>query len=718
MFADVVPLKPRPSSAAFEGVCPPPSPILRFKPSPLSGVSSGPRTAPTIRNSTSAQRTFAAAVCAAMAVATLLLLPFAQTPWPVMQAFLPMYQTAIIGACLITAFLMYGHYQSTRFVALLHLSASYLYTAGILVMQFLSFPGAFIKNGQVFGGPQTTIWLWVFWHVGPALGVLSYAWTEYRHPALTAANYKAAVLRTAIGLFCALGATALLVTVFHDQLPVLDLNGDFKRITSTGIAPGLEIILAAALVCLWRAGGFRNVVHVWLGIVLVALLCDNAITMMAGNRLTLGWYVGRFGALIASAVMMLVYLHEILASYQRSMEKSEQLAHSNAQLDSDILRRKHREEMLRETDRRKDEFLAMLAHELRNPLAPISAAAELLGRVKLDQGRIKQTSEIISRQVKHITDMVDDLLDVSRIAKGLAELETTPLDIRSIVTDAVEQVSPLIQSRRHHLILHLSPDASTVLGDRKRLLQVIANLLINAAKYTNEGGTIHLKTKVEHARVVLIVEDNGIGMAPAMVARVFDLFAQAERKADRSTGGLGLGLALVKSLVELHGGSVSCASQGLAKGSQFTVSLPRVADSPTNKNQRKSKPGDLASSKSLQIMVVDDNVDAAQLLGMFLEASGHRVTVEHGSRQALERARLESPDVCLVDIGLPEIDGNELACRLRMLPESKNAVLIAVSGYEQDADRERSTEAGFNHYMVKPLDMTKLANLLRAVPNC
>ncbi|MDB5821313.1 MAG: response regulator [Herminiimonas sp.] len=715
MFADVVTSKfPLPATTQ-EGVRLSPSTVTPNQGSLVSGTSPILGPASPIRSSTSQQRAFATAACIAMVLVTALLLRLAQTPWPIIQAFLPMYQTAIIGACLITAFLMYGHYEGTRSLALLHLSASYLYTAAVLLMQFLSFPGAFIKSGQIFGGPQTTIWLWVAWHVGPALGVLSYAWTEYRHPGLTVANHKAAVTHTAIGLFCALGATALMVSVFHDQLPVLDFSGDFSRVTTIGIAPAIEVLFAAALICLWRASRFRNVVHVWLGIVLVALLCDNAITMMAGTRLTLGWYVGRFSALIASTVMMLVYLHEILASYHRSIERSERLAHSNAQLDSDIVQRKQYEEMLRETDRRKDEFLAMLAHELRNPLAPISAAAELLSWVKLDDAVVRQTSQIIARQVKHMTGMVDDLLDVSRVTKGLAKLESASLDIRSIVTDAVEQVRPLIQSRRHQLILHLSPDASTLLGDRKRLLQVIANLLINAAKYTNEGGNIHLTTKVEHDRIVLIVEDDGIGMAAAMVSQAFDLFTQAERTSDRSTGGLGLGLALVRSLVERHGGSVSCASEGLGKGSQFTVSLPRVADEISSDAQQNTEPSLVASSKPLRILVVDENVDAAELLGMYLEASGHQVSIEYGSRAALERARLESPDVCLLDIGLPEMDGNELAYRLRLQPESTNSVLIAVSGYDQDTDRKKSLEAGFDHYMVKPVDMAKLAALFEAV---
>jgi signal transduction histidine kinase len=674
--------------------------------------SSGPDAIPAVRSATTAQRMFALGVCVAMVGVTMFLMPFAHAPWAKIQAFLPMYQTAIIGTSLLTAFLMYGHYKATRSIALLHLSASYLYTAGILIMQFLSFPDAFLKQGQFFGGPQTTIWLWCFWHLGPALGVLFYAWSEYRHPGLTTANHKAALLRTAIGLFFALGATSLLVTVFHNHLPPLDFKGDFSRITSTGIAPGLELILAVALTVLWRASRFRNVLHVWLGIVLVALLCDNAITMLAGSRLTMGWYVGRFGALIASSVMMLVYLQGMKESYQRSIKMAALLTSSNARLDSEIVQREGYEEKLRETDRRKDAFLAMLAHELRNPLAPISAAAELLNRFKLDEMRVKKTGEIIGRQVKHMTGLIDDLLDVSRVTSGLVELDNTPLDIRLVVSDAVEQISPLIESRRHHLLLNLSPDRSTFVGDKKRIVQIIANLLTNAAKYTNHGGNIQLTTKVEHGRLILTVEDDGIGMAPELVVRVFDLFTQAERTPDRTTGGLGLGLALVKRLVELHGGNVTCASQGLGNGSQFMVCLPCLTDPDQKIEQHQTEQDIPALSKALHIMVVDDNADAAQMLCLFLETSGHTVIVEDRSRRALERARLELPDVCLIDIGLPEMDGNELAHRLRLQPETTKTILVAITGYGQDHDRKNSMAAGFDHYMIKPVDMTKLAVVL------
>jgi PAS domain S-box-containing protein len=366
---------------------------------------------------------------------------------------------------------------------------------------------------------------------------------------------------------------------------------------------------------------------------------------------------------------------------------------------------------LKEADARKDEFLAMLAHELRNPLAPIRSAAEILKIARLDESRVQKTSEIIARQVGHMTSLVDDLLDVSRVTRGLVKLEKKPLDIKHIVTDAVEQVNPLVRARRHHLALHLSPEAAMVCGDKKRLVQVIGNLLNNAAKYTPEGGNIRLKTEVEDSKVLLSVIDDGIGMEPGLAARVFDLFAQAERTPDRSSGGLGLGLALVKSLVELHEGTVTCASEGLGKGSRFTVCLPLLTVEGRRIEQQRDG-GAPQAKKSLRIMIVDDNADAAQMLAMFLETMGHEVLVEYGARQALEQAHAKRPDVCLLDIGLPEIDGNELAQQILAQPETAKTVLIAVTGYGQEHDRRTALAAGFRHYLVKPVDPEQLLALL------
>ena len=379
---------------------------------------------------------------------------------------------------------------------------------------------------------------------------------------------------------------------------------------------------------------------------------------------------------------------------------------------SDITERKASEEKLREADRRKDEFLAMLAHELRNPLAPIGAAAELLQRMKLDEAIVKRTSQIIGRQVGHMTALIEDLLDVSRVTRGLVELDTAPLDVGAMLHEAVEQVMPLIQARRHDLTLNLPPPDTQIAGDRKRLVQVVANLLDNAAKYTPEAGRLEVASNIDAERRLCIdVRDNGIGMAPELAARAFELFAQAERSSDRASGGLGLGLALVKNLVELHGGEVACDSAGPGLGSRFTVCLPllerRVDAAPPPEELRSA-----AQSGSLRVMIVDDNVDAAVTLSMLLESGGHRVAVEHDALRALECARGFRPHACLLDIGLPGIDGLELARRLRALPETRDAMLVAVTGYGQARDRDQILGAGFDHHLVKPIDTGRLYAVL------
>jgi PAS domain S-box-containing protein len=378
----------------------------------------------------------------------------------------------------------------------------------------------------------------------------------------------------------------------------------------------------------------------------------------------------------------------------------------------DISDRIRAEDALRQADRRKDEFLAMLAHELRNPLAPISAAADLLALGKAGEDRIRQTSGIIARQVKHMTGLVDDLLDVSRVTRGLVTLDKTRLDARRILADAVEQVRPLIEMRRHRLAVHTPPEDAFLDGDAKRLVQVVTNLLNNAAKYTPEGGDIALGMAVEGGSIRISVADNGIGMAPELQPTVFELFIQATRTSDRAQGGLGIGLALVKRLVELHGGSIAVHSDGIGKGSLFEVWLPRLAEQEVPAlTQPHALPAG-APGKILKVLVVDDNTDAAKMLGILIEELGHQAFVELHPRAAIERARSEAPDFCLLDIGLPDMDGFALARLLRSRPETANAVLIAVSGYGQPEDREAAFSAGFDHYFAKPIECARLAGLL------
>ncbi|NNG22321.1 hybrid sensor histidine kinase/response regulator [Telluria aromaticivorans] len=380
----------------------------------------------------------------------------------------------------------------------------------------------------------------------------------------------------------------------------------------------------------------------------------------------------------------------------------------------DITDRVRAEEALRQADQRKDEFLAMLAHELRNPLAPITSAAAMLSIRPGDEPTVRRSSAIIARQAKHMTGLIDDLLDVSRVTRGKVELDNHVLDMRDVIADAMEQVRPLIERHAHHLVLRLPPAPAPVFGDRKRLVQVMTNLLSNAAKYTPDGGNIEVLLEPGPDALAIRVIDDGIGMTADLTASAFELFSQGARGLDRSQGGLGIGLALVKSLLQLHGGLVTVHSAGPGKGSMFEVTLPRLAGAPgiagtVPVSHAEEQPG------SLRIAVVDDNEDAAAMLAMYLESCGHKVAISPSAQHALERLPEFRPDVCLLDIGLPGMNGFELARSLRADPATAGATLIAITGYAQEQDRQDAISAGFDDLFAKPVDLDFLnASLTRA----
>jgi len=379
---------------------------------------------------------------------------------------------------------------------------------------------------------------------------------------------------------------------------------------------------------------------------------------------------------------------------------------------SDVTMRKRVEDELRAANRQKDQFLAMLAHELRNPLAPIITAAQLLQRGSLDPERARHASDIIVRQAEHMTDLVNDLLDVSRVTRGLAEIEKEDLEVAAIVNGAIEQVKPLLDMKRHELKLDLPAQPLHVSGDRTRLVQVVSNILNNAAKYTPPAGRIRVRVTRDEGEAVIAVCDNGQGIEPQVLPYIFDLFTQAERTPDRSQGGLGIGLALVKSLVALHGGRVAAHSEGLNKGSEFVIRLPLLQ---AGQDQASEQQAVQADGGPVRVLVVDDNADAAQMLATLLEAHGHAVSVEFDGTGGLARALRERPEVMLLDIGLPDMDGHELARRLRASPDTANALLIALTGYGQSEDRERARQAGFDRHLVKPADLSELLRILAEV---
>jgi len=373
----------------------------------------------------------------------------------------------------------------------------------------------------------------------------------------------------------------------------------------------------------------------------------------------------------------------------------------------DISERVRAEEALRDADRHKDEFLAMLAHELRNPLAPIRNAAELLNRLIPPVGDAHSVLEIVRRQVSHLSRLVDDLLDVSRITQGRIELELQQVDLATVIAQAVETVEPLIHEKRHHLQILSGQRALCVTGDFARLVQCMVNLVTNAAKYTDPGGSISIHSRAEAGEAVIEVVDNGTGIPNSLLQRIFDLFVQADRTLDRSQGGLGIGLSVVQRLIQMHGGRVSVRSEGPGMGSVFTVSLPLTQERTVAQHAVSAAP-----VPATRILVVDDNSDAADTLSMMLQLEGHEARAVYSGRDALECVGGFDPAFILVDIGLPVMDGYEVARQIRQRMEGRRPRMIALTGYGQAEDRSRALLAGFDDHLVKPVEYTQLAETL------
>jgi PAS domain S-box-containing protein len=373
-----------------------------------------------------------------------------------------------------------------------------------------------------------------------------------------------------------------------------------------------------------------------------------------------------------------------------------------------------REESLREGDRRKDEFLALLAHELRNPLAPVLYALATMRKPGLTTEQQTRANEVIERQVVHMTHLLDDLLDVSRITRGSIELKKSNTDLATVIASAIDAARPAIDSKQHELSLDLPAQPVYLAADAVRLTQVFSNLLINAAKYTDPKGSIRVHAVREGNNLAISIRDNGIGITPEMLPRLFTLFSQARSTLDRSEGGLGVGLALVRGIITLHGGRVEARSAGLNRGSEFIVQLPL--------GTTVQEPVDVASAAKarapnggLEVMIIDDNQDVADSCATLLELSGHRVRTAYTAHRGLELAEGHQPEVMLLDIGLPDMSGYELATTIRATPWGRETILVAVTGWGQEADRERAFRCGFDHHLTKPIATDALESLLRSL---
>jgi signal transduction histidine kinase len=395
---------------------------------------------------------------------------------------------------------------------------------------------------------------------------------------------------------------------------------------------------------------------------------------------------------------------------------NQELAQSNRALQAEIGERSRAETALIEADRHKDEFLAILAHELRNPLAPIRNAVEIMSRFPIDNPKLNWSRDVIDRQAMHLTRLVDDLLDISRITRGTIRLAQEAVQVETILARAVEALQPVIAEHKHELSIDCPDGSLTVRGDLTRLVQVLGNLLNNAAKYTNAGGHIHVSVRQQGSAVEFRVKDDGIGIPAESQPKLFNLFSRLKQSDDRTPGGLGIGLALVRKLVEMHSGEVAVHSGGVDQGSEFIVRMPLL----TGIVMHASAPlrqGNGASSVRRRILIADDNPDALESLALLLECDGHEVWKAANGAEAFELAAKWQPQLALLDLGMPVLDGYEAARRIRQQDWGKGMVIVALSGWGQNSDVLRSRESGFDSHLVKPASFDALAQVLSRVPS-
>jgi signal transduction histidine kinase/ActR/RegA family two-component response regulator len=429
------------------------------------------------------------------------------------------------------------------------------------------------------------------------------------------------------------------------------------------------------------------------------------------------------GIVSFSTLVSLAYImpHAMLLQSPRQLQtqvdvRTAELVALNATLRAEITARGVAEQELRHANRRKDEFLAVLAHELRNPLAPIRNSLKLLESSDVQEPQRQWGAKVIARQVHRMALLLDDLLDVSRISRGKLNLKPQPVDLGSLIGSAVETATPLMDAKQHHFKLEMPDEQITVEVDPLRVSQALANILMNAAKYTDEGGTIVLAVRVEPEALTIIVSDTGIGFEMADLAAMFEMFSQVSAPGDRPEGGLGIGLALVKGLVGLHGGTVEARSAGIGRGAEFIIRLPGsvVVDTPVNSALEPASVALSGGPGSCKILVADDNRDSSDSLGLLLEYEGNDVLVTYSGHQALEKGREGHPDVVILDIGMPDMTGYEAARRIRQEEWGRSVLLVAMTGWGQAEDKERAKAAGFDRHLTKPIDPSELQGLISA----
>jgi signal transduction histidine kinase/CheY-like chemotaxis protein len=631
----------------------------------------------------------ALAVALLIAVATTLLMPVAAIKWPNMPAFVPSYQTALIGAYMIAAYLMFGTFKQVRTRSMLWLWSGSIYTAGVLIAQFLSLPGAFVPGVRLLGGPQTTIWLWFFWHLGASGMLLAYAISEFRSPGALSCEPSRSALRAAALTAAALVTTLLIVTRFHDLLPVEDLAGDFNRITRTGYAPLIQAIIFAALFFLWRASRFRTAVSAWLGVAMVALAVDNAITMAGGTRLSIGWYVGRINALLSALVMLALYLKEVNRVYLAAAANAGELARAKLELE------RHQERLEAEVRDRtrslentqnallhaqKLEAIGKLtggvAHDFNNVLHIISGNLDLIRLFSANNDRILPRCSSAHNAVRRGAKLSSQLLSFAR----KQPLQPVPTSLAQVFAN-MDVLLKRAVGERIDIELAIDARAGNVKVDPQQLENVILNLTLNAGDAMQQGGrlTIDVRDTVqsESDYVLLSFTDTGTGMSDYVKERAFEPFFSTKGVGKSS----GLGLSMAYGFVKQSGGQIDIDSV-LGQGTTIRILLPRTSESAVKKEAAST--GSVTGGNEV-VLIVDDEPEIQNNVGAILTELGYQVLKAGGTEEACTILKGQKTiDLLFTDVIMPGVmTSPQLAALARQLhPDIR---VLFTSGYSEDA---------------------------------
>jgi signal transduction histidine kinase/CheY-like chemotaxis protein len=661
----------------------------------------------------------AIAAALVIGIVTACLMPFAAVKWPNVPVFVPSYQTALIGAYLVAAYLIYGYFRQTRIRSMLWLWSGCIYTAGVLVAQFLSLPNAFVADTRLLGGPQTTIWLWFFWHIGACGMLFAYALAEWRAPGALVADAGAGFLRCAALTGAALGATLVAVTVFHDALTPMDTAGDFSRITSTGYAPLIQAIIMLALFILWRATRFATPISAWLGVAMIALAFDNAITMAGGSRLSIGWYVGRINALVAALVMLALYMKEVNRVYLNAALNAGQLNAAKLELERHQL---HLESLVAERTRSLEEARDALlhaqkleaigkltggvAHDFNNVLHIINGNLDLIKLLSAGNDKVLPRCASAQEAVRRGARLSSQLLSFAR----KLPLQPEPTSLAQVFSN-MDVLLKRAVGERVDIDLQIADDAWNVIVDPQQLENAILNLTLNASDAMAGSGRLTIGVRnlaqPEGEAVRIAFADTGCGMSPEVKQRAFEPFFSTKEVGK----GTGLGLSMVYGFVKQSGGQIEIESAP-GQGATIVILLPRTPESAAA--MKPAQPGAVIGG-SETVLVVDDEADIRENVAAMLAGLGYRILTAASADEARallgRHARI---DLLFTDVIMPGVTSSTQLAELARTAHPAIQVLFT-SGYTEDAVIEDGKLADGVRLLSKPYSRDELAHAVRAV---